>query len=96
MTETKLYTGKAWKHHISKHFDEGSMPTSPNGAGKGGTVFIDYEKMIEYLTEDGRNWHIAELDLKDEPLIFEYGNDWMATVTRNIFSKEGFKPCIIK
>jgi hypothetical protein len=50
--------------------------------------------MINYLKEDGRKWHIAELNLKDEPLIFEFGNDWMATVIRDILSEQGFKPCI--
>ena len=89
-----LYAGLAWKHHVSKHFEDGSMPLSPNGAGKGATIFTDYEKMINYLKEDGRKWHIAELNLKDEPLIFEFGNDWMATVSRDILSEQGFKPCI--
>jgi hypothetical protein len=48
--------------------------------------------MMEYLKKDGRKWHIAELELKNIPIVFEYGNDYMATTLENIPSKEGFKP----
>ena len=91
---TVLYTGLCWKHHISEHFENGLCPTSPNGAGKGGTVFTDYSKMIEYLKKDGRRWHIAELELKNEPLIFEFGNNYMATIPFDKISTHGFKPCV--
>ena len=84
----KLYTGLAWKHHISEDFNDNNIS---NGAGKGGTIFIDYEKMLNYLKEDGRNWHIAELNLYNEPLIFKFKDKWMANVTRNILSNKGFK-----
>lgn len=90
----KLYTGIAWKHHISEHFENSKCETIPNGAGKGGTIFIDYEKMINYLKEDGRNWHIAELNLFNEPLIFKFKNKWMANITKNIHSEKGFKKLV--
>ena len=89
-----LYTGIAWKHHISEHFENGSCPTHPNGAGKGATIFTDYNKMLDYLKADGRHWHVAELKLKNEPLIFEFGNDYMATIQNDCLSEQGFKPCI--
>lgn len=89
-----LYTGLAWKHHIAEHFEDGSCPTHPNGAGKGATIFIDYLKMINYLKNDGRCWYVAELKLENEPLIFEFGNNYMATIQRNYHSDKGFKPCI--
>lgn len=87
----KLYTGLAWKHHISEDFNDNNLSS---GAGKGGTIFIDYEKMLNYLKEDGRNWHIAELNLYNEPLIFKFKDKWMANVTRDILSDKGFKKLI--
>ena len=88
--EKNIYTGKAWKHHISEDFESGKCPLS-GGAGMGGTIFTDYIEMIKYLREDGRRWHIAELNLEDEQIIFEFDNFYMATTTRNIPSDEGFK-----
>lgn len=87
----KYYTGPAWKHHISDHF-EANLISHDNGAGIGATIFINYDKMIEYLEEDGRKWHIAELSLSDEYLSFDYGNNYMATINKNIPSLNGFKP----
>lgn len=87
----KLYTGKAWKNHVSSNFVIGRAKLDA-GAGKGGTIFLDYDKMVQYLLEDGRQWHVAELNLCDELLYYEFGNDWMATVLRDIPSKSGFKP----
>ena len=46
--------------------------------------------MIKYLKKDGRNWHIAELILKEENLIFNFKNNYMATTTRCIKSVNGF------
>ena len=89
-----LYAGLAWKHHISEDFESGNCPLHPNGAGKGATIFINYEKMIEYLKKDGRRWHVAELLLENEPLIFEFGNNYMATIQRDYLSQRGFMPCI--
>lgn len=90
-----IYSGIAWKHHIAEHFVNGIIPTHPNGAGKGGTIFIDYEKMVKYLKEDGRDWYIAELNLENEPLLLEFNNDYMATIQRNCQSELGFKPLIL-
>lgn len=87
-----LYSGLAWKHHIAEHFENGLCVTHPNGAGKGATVFTDYQKMIEYLNDDGRKWYVAELKLENELLNFEFGNDYMATIKSNCLSEEGFKP----
>ena len=89
-----LYSGLAWKHHISEHFESGSCPANLNGAGKGATIFIDYNKMIEYLKKDGRHWHVAELKLQNELLVFEFGNNYMATIQSSCLSDQGFKPCI--
>ena len=84
------YTGKAWKHHIAEDFISGRCPIS-GGAGEGGTIFTDYAEMLKYLSQDGREWYAAELDLIDEQIVFEFGNIYMATTTRNIPSSTGFK-----
>ena len=48
------YTGIAWKNHIASDFEEGLSPAHPNGAGKGGTIFFDYEFMVSYLKKNGK------------------------------------------
>lgn len=88
------YTGKAWKHHISENFENGKNPVHPNGAGPGATIFLDYEMMKEYLINDGRKWHIAELDLREDIIIYEFNCDWMVTIKNGRWSQEGFKPFI--
>lgn len=83
------YTGKAWKHHISEHFKGTDIE---NGAGAGGTIFLDYDRMIEYLKKDGRAWHVAELDLLYTPIRFDFKNDYMATILTDWPSVSGFHP----
>lgn len=88
------YTGKAWKHHIAADYEnwDNSIPT---GAAYGSTIFTNYDKMLDYLRTDGRHWAVAELDLEDATLLFEFGNDYMATILQNSLSKEGFKPIFL-
>lgn len=86
-----LYTGTIWKHHIAEHFENGEIPTHPNGPAKGATVFTSYDNMVKYLKFDGRRWYAAEVTLENEPLIFEFGNDWMATIPFSKLSETGFK-----
>ena len=88
--ETINYTGKAWKHHIAEDFTINGVPTHPNGAGKGGTIFLDFYFMCEYLKSDGRDWFIADLELVEEPLLLEFNSKYMANTTREIDSKRGF------
>lgn len=87
-----LYTGKAWKHHISSDFDDNQEyePYS-NGAGAGGAIFLDYDYMIEYLKNNGREWHIAELDCVDTPISFDFDSPHKARILVDWGSKEGFK-----
>ena len=85
------YTGKAWKHHLSSNNPEIGI-----GAAKGSTIFTDFDKMIDYLKKDGRDWHIAELELNNDVLKFEFGNDFMATILHDKISKYGFNPLIIQ
>lgn len=84
------YTGRAWKHHISEHFNDSD--SDGNGAGAGGTIFLDYDKMLKYLKSDGRKWHVAELCLHDCPIRFDFANDHMATILIDWVSESGFSP----
>lgn len=90
MIDEIYYTGKAWKHHIASDFIYKLSPTSPNGAGKGGTIFLDFDKMLDYLKCDGREWYIAELSLSETPITFDFGCDYMATIQTDLLSEEGF------
>lgn len=87
------YTGKAWKHHISEHFV--GLVDNRNGAGAGATIFLDYNKMLEFLKRDGRKWHIAELDLQNCPIRFDFNCDYMATILIDWPSVSGFRPIIL-
>jgi hypothetical protein len=80
-----------WKHHISEHFKDGTL-TTDGGAGVGGTVFIDYEKMMEYLKKDGREWYVAELEVDETELEFNFKQNYVATILVNRISKTGYKP----
>ena len=84
------YTGKAWKHHISEHFS--GTDSDGNGARAGGAIFLDYEKMLEYLKRDGRQWHICELNLQECPILFDFENDYVATILIDWVSESGFYP----
>ena len=61
MKKEVFYTGWVWKHHISEHFYNGTNPIKGVGAGKGATIFLDYNKMVEYLKKDGREWCVAKI-----------------------------------
>ncbi len=87
------YTGKAWKHHIAEDFEKDPKLLGPgNGAGANSTIFLDYDYMVQQLRTTRQRWYIAELDLQEEPLYFQAGVTQRATTTRDIESKEGFKP----
>lgn len=87
------YTGKAWKHHIAEDFEKNPGLLGPgNGAGTGATIFLNWDYMLQQLKTDRRRFYVAELDLQEEPLIFTPGVKLRATTTREIESKEGFKP----
>lgn len=82
---------KVWKHHVSEDFANGT-PTHPNGGGVGGTVFLSYDRMIPYLFDAGREFHIAELWVR--PWEIEVVDDviGMATLKYARLSLTGFKP----
>lgn len=88
----KNFTGIIYKHHISEHFESGECPLFPNGVGKGGTVFLDYNFMIDYLKKTNKKWHIAKIELNNEPLLFEFDSELMATTLRSHSSFTGFYP----
>lgn len=85
------YTGKAWKHHVAEDFLVNGVPVE-GGAAYGGTIFLDYDFMLDYLKHDGREWYIAELDLQSVSIRYDFNSTKLATVLDNVVSKEGFKP----
>ena len=80
---------KVWKHHIAKHFEDGTLITDAY-PDIGSTVFTNYNLMVEYLKRDGRRWYIAELEV-DEKEIEPYKNGYMATINVIRKPKEEFK-----
>lgn len=93
LTGVTYFTGTAWKHHIAEHFESGQIPLLPSTcAGINSTIFTDYDLMIDYLRADGRRWYVAELQLVNHPLYFDFGNDFMATTPVSIKSVTGFVP----
>ena len=83
------YTGKAWKLHIASDFIANGVPLSPNGVGAGGSVYLDYNKMIDSLDGDYVTYYYCGLDLIDAPITMD--NDFIATIHCNWRSIEGFK-----
>ena len=90
MSKQVFYTGVAWKHHISQDFENSDIVGG--GAASGGTIFLDYKEMVEYLKSDGRSWHAAKLNLVNVPIFFEFNCDYMATILVDWVSDEGFLP----
>lgn len=80
------------EHHLSEHFIETPNLASNNGAGYGATIFLDYDKMIEYLKEDGRTWHICELDLCDNYVDYIFDNTYMVKLLESMSSKLEYFP----
>ena len=77
-----------WKHHVSKDFENGFSPN--NGAGVGGTVQDDLNKLIDYCEKDGREWSIARLECQPEDLE-PLGDGWY-DAKKDIISEQGFMP----
>jgi hypothetical protein len=66
---------KAWKLYLSDNFEY--------VVGAGASIFTDYGKMLKYLTSDGRNWLITELDVKESELAHDMFCEGMATLLVN-------------
>lgn len=86
------YKGKAWKHHRAEDFIKNPSLMHPNGVGKGGTIFLDYNKMIRYLENIGGDWYVCELMLNNDLVILNHSHSWMVDVDHSISSEKGFKP----
>ena len=81
-----------WKNHISEDFKKNPSLLINNGVGIGGTIFLDYNKMVDYLIKNGRRWHVAEIDMEEHE--FKNINNFMAISLVSRYSKSGFKPLI--
>jgi hypothetical protein len=82
---------RAWKHHLKAPYLH-SQDVFRIGAGAGGAVFLDYDKMLQYLKQDSNEYEVAEIEVALDELRFDYGNDWMATILVDRFSSTGFQP----
>lgn len=84
----------AWKHHISEDFEKDpSLLGKGNGPDAGATVFLDFDKMVEYLNKTGRRWHVCEFVCTKNDLEFIYpDNNWMARIKVSKPSLNGFHP----
>jgi len=76
-----------YKHHLSEHFESGKIPIN-GGIGRNATVFTDFDFMKMYLKKDGRDWHYCEADIDINDLLFNFKNNYMATIKRAYKSKD--------
>lgn len=84
---------KVWKHHIAESFERNPSLVEGNGAGKGGTVFTDYEKMKEWISRnDSRKFYAAPIMVELEDLDFNFPEPYMATMKKYVASCDNFKP----
>ena len=83
---------KVYKHHISIDFEKDPSLLRNNGVGKGGTIFLDYNKMEHYLSFTGKRWHYVELEMKKYEFVLI--NDFMATSLVRKVSKNDFQPLV--
>ena len=47
---------------------------------------------MEYLKKDGREWYVAELEVDETELEFNFKQNYVATILVNRISKTGYKP----
>ena len=85
---------KAYKHHISENFTNGKTEIF-SGPAKGSTIFLDYDKMVEYLREDGREWHVCEIVVEKQEYILNFGNDYMATILVDKHATKPFEKLVV-
>lgn len=84
---------KAFKHHIARDFINDPTLLGPgNGAGKNGTVFLDYNYMVGFLKFDAWRWYYCEIEVEEHEIRRHSTNKFMATMKIPKQSIEGFKP----
>jgi len=81
-----------YKHHIASDFIKDPSLCSNNGGGKGGTVFFEYDYMIEFLRVHCGNikWYYCVLDV--EPFDIIKINENIAQLKKDVPSIIDFKP----
>lgn len=58
-----------WKHHVAEHFEKDPSLVNENGVGGGGTVFRDFDKMKQWLSQnDQRRFYVAPINVQEEQL----------------------------
>lgn len=88
------WSGFAYKHHIAFDFEQLNVPTYPNGAGKGGTIFMSLEALSNYAKAyPNIIWYVAKLKLEGTPIRFDFSTRNMATILVDWDAEEpGFVP----
>jgi len=66
-----------YKAHIAEHFISGSVKLDA-GVGKGGTVFLNYNTMLERLWDDSRGWYYACITVKPDDILIDPEYPYMA------------------
>lgn len=68
-----------WKHHIAEDYEKNGVPTLGNGVGVGGTVFLDFNRMVDWLKQnDKRAFYVAPIDMNVSELEFNQPETFMA------------------
>jgi len=81
---------RAWKHHLSEHFEADPSLLKNNGAGVGATIFLNYDVMCSRLNEDGRRFHAAELFVRSEDIVMI--DKFTATCLVSVLADGDFRP----
>jgi hypothetical protein len=82
---------KVYKHHVKAHFDKDpSLYERSNGPGEGGTVFTNYDEMVEHCKAIGGEWCYCESYVKEIDVKFISGTQGEMLVSYP--SLYGFKP----
>jgi GH15 family glucan-1,4-alpha-glucosidase len=73
---------KAWNHHLTENIEK--------MINVGSTIFTDYDTMINTLAQDGREWLITEIEVKENELAQDMFCSGMATILVNKKVKSTF------
>ena len=87
---------RVYKHHISSHFEEDPTLLHNNGAGRGGTVFLNFQKMLERLSKSQQDWHYCELDVEEYEIQRNNQDPDLATILVNKKADGSFKSLPMK
>lgn len=94
MSEQKELLGADHFMRVWKHIPSETFADAPNGGTAGGTIFLSYDKMIPYLLDADRPFHIAELLVRPWEIEVVDTTVGMAVLKVDRFALNGFKPML--